>query len=269
MLVLGYIAALIMGLVLGVLGGGGSILTVPILVYLMGISPDVATGYSLLIVGATAALGAVGLYRDGLVELKTSIIFAIPSIIAVYLTRAFLMPAIPEQLVSSPFIVSKDVAIMVAFAALMIASAAMMLKRAYANHGAEVTSPAAPLTLMKISLIVLEGAIVGVVTGILGAGGGFLIVPALVLLLGMPMKKAVGASLFIIALKSLIGFVGDLQSGIELQVPMLLGMLIATFVGMFMSRKVSGKFDGPLLQKIFAYFTLIIGLFIVTKELFL
>ncbi len=88
MIILGYIAAVLMGMVLGVIGGGGSILTVPILVYLMGVTPDIATGYSLLIVGATAAYGAVRYFKEGLVDVKASILFAVPSIIAVYLTRA-------------------------------------------------------------------------------------------------------------------------------------------------------------------------------------
>ncbi|ATC92417.1 hypothetical protein PISS_b0252 [Pseudoalteromonas issachenkonii] len=112
-----------------------------------------------------------------------------------------------------------------------------------------------------------EGAVVGLVTGVLGAGGGFLIIPALVLFLGMPMKNAVGASLFIIALKSLLGFVGDLQAGISLEVPLLPIMLVATFIGMAISTKVASKLDGASLQKFFAFFTLIIAIFIISKEL--
>ncbi|MBU3004629.1 sulfite exporter TauE/SafE family protein [Paraglaciecola arctica] len=266
MIILGYIAAVFMGLVLGVIGGGGSILTVPILVYLMGIAPDIATGYSLLIVGATAAFGAVHYFRQGLVDVRASIIFAIPSIIAVYLSRAFLMPSIPEVIISSPFEVSKNLAIMVLFAILMLASAIMMLKKAYAKTSAvdlEIKAAKSP----NVPLIVVEGALVGVITGILGAGGGFLIIPALVLFMGMPMKKAVGASLFIIALKSLIGFTGDLQSGIELALPLLPLMLLATFVGMAVSTKIASKLNDAVLQKFFAIFTLVIAIFIMSKEL--
>ena len=265
MMILGYIAAVLMGLVLGVIGGGGSILTVPILVYLMGVTPDVATGYSLLIVGATAAYGAVRYFKEGLVDVKSSILFAIPSIIAVYLSRAYLMPAIPETIEFQSISIDKNLGIMVLFASLMLASAAMMLKKAYskaapADVAIENTSP-------NIALIVVEGAVVGVITGILGAGGGFLIIPALVLILGMPMKNAVGASLFIIALKSLLGFVGDLQTGIQLEMPLLPLMLVATFIGMAISTKVAGKLDGAALQKFFAFFTLVIAVFIMSKEL--
>jgi uncharacterized membrane protein YfcA len=139
------------------------------------------------------------------------------------------------------------------------------LKKAYskaipADVATENTSP-------NIALIVIEGAVVGVITGILGAGGGFLIIPALVLILGMPMKNAVGASLFIIALKSLLGFVGDLQTGIQLEMPLLPLMLVATFIGMAISTKVAGKLDGTALQKFFAFFTLVIAVFIMSKEL--
>lgn len=265
MIILGYIAAVLMGMVLGVIGGGGSILTVPILVYLMGVTPDIATGYSLLIVGATAAFGAVRYFKEGLVDVKASILFAVPSIIAVYLTRAFLMPAIPETISVQSLTIDKNLGIMVLFAMLMLASAAMMLKKAYSK-----SAPATQVVENKqpnVGLIVIEGAVVGVVTGILGAGGGFLIIPALVLILGMPMKNAVGASLFIIALKSLLGFIGDLQAGIQLEMPLLPLMLVATFIGMAVSTKVAGKLDGAALQKFFAFFTLVIAVFIMTKEL--
>ncbi len=267
MLFFGYLAAILMGVVLGVIGGGGSILTVPILVYLMGVPAETATGYSLLIVGATAAFGALRYFRDGLVDVRASVLFAVPSIIAVYLSRAYLMPAIPETLMASPFSLSKNTAIMVLFAALMLVSAIMMLRNAYRPSPVATSNSASTSSDANVALIVLEGAVVGVITGILGAGGGFLIIPALVLILGMPMKKAVGASLFIIALKSLLGFMGDLQAGIALEVPLLPLMLLATFMGMAISTKVAGKLEGPVLQKFFAYFTLVIAVFIMGKEL--
>jgi len=269
MLILGYLAAVLMGMVLGVIGGGGSILTVPILVYLMGVQADVATGYSLLIVGTTAAFGAVRYFRQGLVDIRASILFAIPSIIAVYLSRAYLMPNIPDQILSSPFSLTKNTAIMVLFAILMLSSAALMLRKVYkkAPPIGDIKLIKETSSNVKVGLIVLEGALVGVVTGILGAGGGFLIIPALVLFLNMPMKLAVGSSLFIIALKSLLGFTGDLQAGIELDVPLLPLMLLATCLGMAISTKIAGKLEGDALQKFFAFFTLTIAIFIITKEL--
>lgn len=256
---LGYFAAFLMGLTLGSIGGGGSILTVPILVYLMGVSPTVATGYSLLIVGSVALFGAYRYFKQGLIDIKPALIFAIPSIVSVYLTRAFLMPAIPETIMTEPFTLSKDLAIMISFAILMVLAALMMLRNSNSLNG--------PKDQHHYLLVMVEGAVVGVFTGVLGAGGGFLIIPALVLLMGMPMKRAVGASLLIIALKSLIGFIGDIQTGIEFQMPLLVYFFIATVSGMLIATKVAKDINGKHLQKIFAYFTLIIAAIIFFKEL--
>lgn len=258
--VLGYIASLLMGVTLGTIGGGGSILTVPILVYLMGVTPAVATGYSLLIVGSTAAFGAFSYYRQGLINLKASIFFAVPSIISVYLTRAYLVPSLPDPLFTVPFYLNKDLAIMLFFALLMVSSSIMMLRNSAKLKPSSAHHP--------VGMIILEGAVVGVATGILGAGGGFLIIPALVLLMGMPMKEAVGASLLIIALKSLIGFVGDLQNGIELQLPLLPLMICCTLGGMWGATLLSSRLDGKRLQRSFAYFTLLVAVIIIVKELY-
>ena len=149
---------------------------------------------------------------------------------------------------------------MLLFAVLMVAAAVMMLRNARS-----LKPPKAPS--FNLPLITLEGAVVGFLTGLLGAGGGFLIVPALVLLVGMPMKKAVGASLLIIALKSLIGFTGDLQAGIPLQMPMLLYFFVATFIGMWAATYFADRFDGKKMQKAFAYFTLVVAVIIFIKEL--
>ncbi|MFK8011813.1 MAG: sulfite exporter TauE/SafE family protein [Marinicellaceae bacterium] len=257
--IIGYFAAVLMGATLGLIGGGGSILTVPILVYLMGVNPVVATGYSLLIVGSVALIGSYSYYKQGLIDLKPAFLFAIPSIIAVYFTRAYLMPAIPDRIITQPFIIEKDMAIMVFFAVLMVFAALMMLKNSKDLRPIKGNQ--------HYLLIFIEGAVVGVVTGILGAGGGFLIIPALVLLIGMPMKRAVGASLLIIAMKSLIGFIGDIQSGIEFQLPMLIYFFLATIVGMLLATRLAGNIEGNNLQKIFAYFTLLIAAIILFKEL--
>ena len=257
---IGFLAAVVMGIVLGAIGGGGSILTVPILVYLFGQDASIATGYSLLIVGLTASYGAFSYYRKGLIEVKAAITFAIPSIIAVYLTRAYVMPAIPDVIFSSPFVLEKNMLIMVSFAVLMLLSAYMMLTKdntKIASNGKRHSS----------LLILLEGALVGFATGMLGAGGGFLIIPALVLLMGMEMKKAVGASLLIISLKSLIGFTGDLQAGIAIDI-VLVGKIIAfTVLGMWLATKVASKIESSKLQKGFGVFTLVIAIFILLKEL--
>ena len=204
--IFGYIGALAIGIVLGLVGGGGSILTVPVLVYLIGLNPIISTAYSLFIVGVTALIGAFKNIRRGLVDFRTAIVFATPALISVYITRRFIIPAIPENLFSiGELMVTRNVAIMVFFAILMLAASYSMIKSKQ-NGKDELAKDKS----FNYPLIVLEGIAVGLATGIVGAGGGFLIIPALVLLAGLPMKKAVATSLLIIAIKSLIGFIDDI-----------------------------------------------------------
>lgn len=258
--VLGYVGALLIGLVLGLIGGGGSILTVPILVYALSLNPVVATAYSLFVVGTTALVGAVRNIFKGMVDFKTAIIFAIPAFIAVYLTRAYLIPAIPVQLFSvGTFIVSKNLAIMLFFAIIMlVASISMIRNKRNEHHDDKEVSYNYPL-------IVLEGSVVGVLTGIVGAGGGFLIIPALVLLARLPMKKAVATSLLIIAIKSLIGFIGDVQN-LDIDWLFLLSFTSVSVVGIFIGIWLNKFIDGKRLKTAFGWFVLIMGIYIIYKE---
>ncbi|MDA9262030.1 sulfite exporter TauE/SafE family protein, partial [Flavobacteriales bacterium] len=174
--ILGYIGALLIGTVLGLIGGGGSILTVPIFVYILGISPVVATAYSLFVVGSAALVGAARNAQKGMVDFKTGIIFAIPAFIAVYLTRKYLVPAIPDELfVVGDFVVTKSIGIMIFFALIMLLASVSMIRGRKDNEEVEEIRYNYPL-------IIIEGLVVGLLTGIVGAGGGFLIIPALVLL---------------------------------------------------------------------------------------
>ncbi len=259
--ILGYIGALLIGLVLGLIGGGGSILTVPILVYALALNPVVATAYSLFVVGATSLVGAVKNMMKGMVDFKTAIIFAIPAFIAVYLTRAFLIPAIPEELFPvGDFIVTKNLAIMLFFAIIMLLASISMIrnKRKETDEEAEIT--------YNYPLIIVEGLVVGTITGIVGAGGGFLIIPALVLLAKLPMKKAVATSLFIIAIKSLIGFLGDVQN-LEIDWPFLLIFTGISIVGIFIGIWLNKFIDGKKLKKAFGWFVLVMGIYIIYKEI--
>lgn len=259
---LGYFCALLIGLSLGLIGGGGSILTVPVLVYLFGINPVLATAYSLFVVGTTSFFGALAKYREGLVEVRTAIVFAIPAFITVYLTRRFLVPAIPEILFeSSSVMVTKDLAIMIFFSLIMLVSALSMIR-----SRREQVKPSEP-TDLNYPIIILDGLVVGLLTGAVGAGGGFLIIPALVLLARLPMKLAVGTSLAIVTAKSLIGFVGDIQSGQNIEWGFLLAFtglaIVGIFAGNFISRFVSEK----KLKRGFGWFVLVMSLYILTKEL--
>lgn len=262
-LILGYLGAVLIGLVLGLIGGGGSILTLPILVYLFGIEPVTATAYSLFIVGLAAVAGTLKNMRQQLVDFKTALIFALPAFIAVYITRRYLVPALPDPLFSvGEWSLSKDVGLMVFFAVIMVlASVSMIRDRREETDAHSVIEPQ-----YNYPLIVLEGFAVGVLTGIVGAGGGFLIIPALVLLAKLPMKKAVATSLLIIAIKSLIGFTGDLQI-IEIDWIFLLVFATLSVIGIFMGVGLNQIVPGKKLKKGFGWFVLIMGLFIVLKEL--
>ena len=257
--VLGYAAALVVGLVLGLIGGGGSILTVPVLVYLLKVDAEMATAYSLFVVGISAAFGAVQNYRNGLVDMKTGIVFALPSLAAVYATRRWMIPAIPDSFDIVGLPLTKSLLIMVLFAILMIAASVSMIRGR--KESKEETGQA------NWWLVPIEGVAVGVLTGMVGAGGGFLIIPALVVLVRMPMKVAVGTSLMIIAFKSMIGFVGDLGTDKVMDWTLLGIFTSLTVVGILLGMQLSKRIDGGALKKGFGYFVLIMGTFILLKEI--
>lgn len=262
--ILGYVLAVIVGISLGLIGSGGSILTVPILVYIMVVNPVLATAYSLFIVGSTALVGAVQSAIQKRVDFKTVLIFGIPSIAAVYATRMWLVPVIPKELFTiGSLVITKAIALMLLFAVVMILASISMIKPGK-NKEQDENVP----RVYNYPMILLEGAVVGLLTGLVGAGGGFLIIPALVLLARMPMKLAVGTSLFIIAAKSLIGFIGDLQ-GSEIIDWKLLGIFTAfSVVGIFIGILLSKKIPGQKLKKGFGWFVLVMGIYIIIKELF-
>ena len=262
----GYFAAIFIGLSLGIMGGGGSILTVPVLVYLMGVSPVLSTAYSLFVVGSTSAVGAWGYFRKGLVSLKTAVVFLIPSLLAVFAVRKLLLPAIPHELFRAGSIVfTKDLLVLVAFAALMVVAAASMIRSRQAEEvlDEELHHPHA----FNYPLILAIGLVVGTLTGFVGAGGGFLIIPALVLGARLPMKLAVGTSLAIIALNSLIGFTGDLSAGTPIAWRFLLGFLAFALVGIVLGTYLARFIPGARLKPVFGWFTLAMGTFILLREL--
>lgn len=260
--ILGYLGALVIGLVLGLIGGGGSILTVPVFVYLLSINPVVATAYSLFVVGVSSLLGALQNIRKGLVDYRTAVVFAIPAFIAVYATRKFLIPSIPLKLAEvNNFVITRDIGIMVFFALIMLLASYFMIKGRCANCDQETEA-----TTYNYPLIILEGLVVGVLTGIVGAGGGFLIIPALVLLAKLPMKKAVATSLLIIAIKSLIGFIGDVEN-MDIDWPFLLSFTAFSLIGILIGVWLNKFIDGNKLKKAFGWFVLVMGIYIIFKEI--
>jgi uncharacterized membrane protein YfcA len=258
--ILGYVGALIIGLVLGLIGGGGSILTVPVLVYLLSEDPVIATAYSLFVVGVSSLVGAFRNMQKKLVDFRTAIVFAIPAFIAVYVTRKFLIPFIPDELFSvGGFLITKNIAIMLFFAVIMILASYSMIK--------SKNKPTDEQQAIQYNypLIIIEGFVVGTLTGIVGAGGGFLIIPALVILAKLPMKKAVATSLLIIAIKSLIGFIGDVQN-LEIEWNFLVSFTALSVVGIFIGIWLNKFIDGKKLKKGFGWFVLVMGIYIIFKE---
>ena len=257
----GYIASLFIGISLGLIGGGGSILTVPVLVYLFAISPTIAISYSLFIVGFTSLVGAYNNYRKGLVNFKTVLLFGSSSITTVFIARKFIIPFLPDVFFTlGSFVVTHSLLVMVVFAILMLAASISMIK-----GRKEVTEIK---TKEKPWLLIIYGILIGLITGFLGAGGGFLLIPALVILMKLPMKKAIGTSLLIIALNSLIGFLGDIGH-YPIDWSFMLIVTAIAIAGIFIGGYFNRKVDSNKLKIAFGWFVLIMGIYIIVKEVFL
>jgi len=261
--IFGYVSALIIGISLGLIGGGGSILAVPVLAYLFSVNEKVATAYSLFIVGSSALVGGVKQHFKGYVDWRTAIIFGIPAIIGVTLVRHYVVPVLPEVLFTvSSFEFTRRMAMFGLFAVLMIPAAFSMLKER--KEKVSISDK----VKYNYPLILVEGLIVGAITGIIGAGGGFLIIPALVILANVKMKVAVGTSLIIIAFKSLMGFfLGDALT-MEIDWQFLAIFTSLSLVGIFIGSYLSNFIDGKKLKKGFGYFIFIMAAFIFYMEFF-
>jgi uncharacterized protein len=256
---LGYGFALLIGIILGLTGGGGSILTVPVLVYIMQFNAVTATAYSLFVVGTTSAFGTIQNYRKGLVESKAGLWFAVPSLAGVFLARKFLIGAIPNVVFSTGnFVLTKDSALMIGFAIIILLVAVSMLQKKSGHNY--------PNAEKNKILVALRLFLAGLLVGIVGAGGGFLFTPLLLYVARLPMKKAVATSLLIIAINSLLGFTGDIGN-----IAIDWGFLVmftafsvgGIFIGIYLNRFVNEQ----QLKKGFGWFILVMALFILAEEL--
>lgn len=257
--IFGYIASILIGISLGLFGAGGTILTLPILVYLFGINPYLATSYSLLIVGVTSLTGSLSYLKNELTSFKTAFTFAIPSIFSVVIIRRFILPLIPEVVFTNGSItITRDLIILLFFSLLMLAAALSMIK-----NNSVYSEPSTEKNSLRI---IINGIFVGIITGTVGAGGGFLIIPSLVLLLGLPIKKAVGTSLLIIAINSFTGFLIDFASSVDIDYLLLGKITIFAMAGTFVGKIISTKIKSQNLKPVFGYFILTVAVYIILKE---
>lgn len=259
---IGYVLAVFVGMILGMLGSGGSILSVPILVYVMGIEPTLATAYSLFIIGTTSLVGGIHKAKEKLVDFNKVFLFGVPAVISVFVSRKIIIPNIPDILFSTDdFTLSKSILIMVVFAVVMILASGSMIK----PFKEKVIFENEKLNYYKLTLM---GIFIGLLSGFVGAGGGFLIVPTLLLFAKTPIKMAVGTSLFIVSSQSLIGFTGDVMENQVIDWELLLFFTAASIVGIFMGNFISKKIKEEKLKTGFGWFVLVMGIFIITRELF-
>ncbi|HLV46202.1 MAG TPA: sulfite exporter TauE/SafE family protein [Flavobacterium sp.] len=258
--IIGLILALFIGVTLGLIGSGGSILTVPILVYVVGLNPVIATAYSLFIVGSTAFVGSIRHSLDQNVNFKIVALFGIPSLLSVFFTRSTLVPLLPDEFVlKNDFIIPKSTLIMILFAVVMFAAASRMIKKSRQKVIGKPEAAAA------VSLI-FQGILIGLISGLVGAGGGFLIVPALLFFANLPMRKAVGTSLTIVSIQSLSGFLGDLSYQ-KIDWLLILSFSVISIFGLFIGIRLSKRIIDGNLRKIFGWFILAMSLYILTKEI--
>ncbi|OII68019.1 MULTISPECIES: sulfite exporter TauE/SafE family protein [unclassified Streptomyces] len=248
MITLVLVASVLIGVSLGILGGGGSILTVPILVYLAGMDTKEAIATSLFVVGATSLVGLVPHARAGRVRWRTGLIFGAVSMVGAY-GGGRLAEYVPGTV------------LLIAFALMMLATAAAMLRK---SRKAKADKPAH--TELPVKHVIVEGLVVGAVTGLVGSGGGFLVVPALALLGGLPMSVAVGTSLLVIAMKSFSGLAGHLN-GVQIDWSLALMVTAAAVVGSLIGSRFAGRIPQDVLRKAFGWFVVVMGVFVLSQQL--
>jgi uncharacterized protein len=262
---IGYLCALLVGISLGSLGMGGSILTIPIMIYIMKVTPVDATGYSLFVVGVTSAIGCAKYIKHKMVDVKKAILFAIPSIVAVFIFRLYIMPLIPGVIyTSSSFVLTKDLMIILLFSLLMIIIAYNMIRNS--RYSDVIVAQDKWTDYLWLFFL---GLFSGVLTGLIGVGGGFIILPALVLLAKVPVRMGIGTSLLIIAVNSFIGFTGEmLLRHEEIDFTFLIIFAFFSACGVFIGFRWAARAATKNLKKIFGWLVLLIGICIFISELF-
>lgn len=263
--IVGYLTAILIGLSLGLVGGGGSIITVPVLVYLLHVEPVLATMCSLFVVGSCSLVGSVKAFKRGLVDVPVVFVFGSASMLSVFIARHHLVPLLPDYFFTiGPVVVTKAAFLMLLFAFLMLLTSVSMIRSSSRRQMAAVPAADQPRKMLPLFL---QGAGVGIVTGLLGAGGGFLIIPALVLFGKVPMKTAVGSSLTIMTFSSLFGFFSTLAQ-YTINWAQLLGFTAIAIGGIFIGMALSDRISGSSLKKGFGWFVFMIAILVIIRETF-
>lgn len=256
------------GFILGLLGSGGSILSLPILIYIAKTPPSIASSYSLFIVGVASFAGALRYILKGSIDLKSVVIFGGPSIVTVYLVRRYLLSLIPHEIYTSAYItLTKEDVFLLFLVFLMLFCGILMLKVKTGRFKALNIKGG----IWRYISVVLKAIGVGGVTGIVGVGGGFLIVPSLFFFLGVPLKLAVGTSLSIVSLQAFLGLLGDMQSSsVHLDYFLLIRLVVFTVVGMLLGAHFSSKITKQqVLSTYFAYTIIVIAIVMFFNRIFL
>ena len=257
----GYAASVLIGLSLGLIGGGGSILTVPILVYFFRTDPVIATTYSLFIVGLTSVAGAVSHYRKGNLDFKTGLIFGIPSLAAVFIMRKWVMPAIPDHIITiGASVLTKSVLLMLVFAALMLVASISMIRKKEA-----IVQPGTQLSYTRL---IIQSITVGIITGFVGVGGGFLIIPSLVLFGRLPIKTAIGTSLMIMGISSLSGILGDVSRQVYFDYRFLIIFSLFAIAGIITGSYLTKYINDEKLKPAFGWFVLAMSIVVLITTLY-
>jgi uncharacterized protein len=257
---IGYLAALATGIALGLIGGGGSILTIPIMVYINGIAPTISTTYALFVVGVSALTGSINGFSKKSFDPHAALYLGLPSVIGILFMRSFVMPHIPDTwLVIRGFTIGRDLVIMIAFAILMVWAALKMIRERTVDETA--TYP------VQKNRLLYKGFLIGLLTGFVGVGGGFLLIPALVITAKLPMQKAVPTSLLVIAVGSLAGFMSSIDN-IHIDWLYLLPFTGFSVAGIFLGMYLNTRIANTTLKPVFGWFVLATGIYILVREIF-
>jgi uncharacterized membrane protein YfcA len=247
MFVVGLVLSILIGLSLGMLGGGGSILTVPVIHYVMGVETHAAIAASLAVVGITSLAALIPHARAGRVQWRTGAIFGVSAMVGAYAAGS-VAKYIPSAI------------LMAAFGIMMFVTAVAMLRKKAPGATASREGRA------RLGVILAEGLVVGAVTGLVGAGGGFLVVPALVLLGGLPIAQAIGTSLLVIAMKSFAAFAGS-AGDVTLDPKIIVSVAVMAVLGSVLGGWVAGKIPAARLQGLFGWFIVVMAVFVLGQEI--